>query len=97
MDFHGFDVNIEEVLPSTRKNVYDVNFTLDGEWYQFMYYPNNPSDNYFSDLPEEFEPYTQPYVQGESIEEAFGKLVKHYLLVKGLKGSAKDTWNDILS
>jgi len=92
MDFHGFDVKIEEINPSTGKNVFDVNFTLNEECYQFMYYPNNLEDCWFSDFPPEFED-----LDYDTVSIDFGKSVKHYLLVKGLKGDAKEAWSDILS
>jgi hypothetical protein len=99
MDFHGVNINIEEVIPTMGGESFEVNFTIGDEWFQFMYYPDNPSNDYFSDLPEEFEPYTSTYTPSgiKSIEEEFTKLVKHYLIVRGLKGDAKDTWSDILS
>ena len=89
-------VKIEEIIPTLGGKVFEVDFTLDGEWYQFMYYPDYPSDNYFSDLPEEFEPYTSPYAQGESVEEAFVNLIKHYQLKKTLNPSTAKTFSELI-
>jgi hypothetical protein len=97
MKFFNTDVKIEEIIPTMGKKLFEVNFTIDGEWYQFMYYPDNPTDNYFSDLPEEFEPYTSVYsLTDRSVEEEFTKLVKNFELKKSLTPNTAKTFEDII-
>lgn len=104
MNFHGFDVNIVGITPSIQKNSYDIHFSVDGyptqePYYEYVYDEAKPEESWFSDNPEEFGDYVDasddPNIF-KKFSDDFNKLVKRYLLLQGLKGSAKDNWNDIL-
>ena len=84
-------VKILEIEPSLDKKEFDVNFSIDEEWYQFIYYPNNHSESWFSDLPEEFEGYDE-----DEMIKAFIELIKNYQLKKSLSSNTAKTFGDII-
>ena len=84
-------VKIKSIEPSMDEKVFEVNFTIGEEWFQFMYYPNNLPESWFSDLPEEFEDYDED----ERIK-AFIELIKNYQLKKSLSSNTAKTFGDII-
>jgi hypothetical protein len=85
-------IKIQELVPWLQKDRgFDVNFTLDGEWYQFIYYPNDPLNSWFSDLPDELSGEDEDVVR-----DKFLNLVKNYQLKKSLSSNTAKTFSDII-
>jgi hypothetical protein len=98
MNFHGFDVTITSVKPSPRDNVFDVEFLLgnDPNEYEFIYWPNEPEESWFSDFPDDFSSIQCPKGYLNCVEKDFNKLVKNYLLKKTLTPKTQQTFNDLI-
>jgi hypothetical protein len=104
MKLDDFDIvitSIESTLGQVRKLVY---FTVDGESkseeghpFEYVYNPNDISDSFLVEFPNDFLNIPCPDLSMNCVDRAFYKLVKQYELLSGLKGDAKDTWEDILS
>jgi len=89
-------IKIQELVPPTErpwlgKDAFDVNFTLDGEWYQFIYYPNDPLNSWFSDLPDELSEKDEDVVRDKFLD-----LIKNYQLKKSLSSNTAKTFSDII-
>jgi hypothetical protein len=85
-------IKIQELVPWLQKDRgFDVNFTLDGEWYQFIYYPNDPLNSWFSDLPDELSEKDEDVVRDKFLD-----LIKNYQLKKSLSSNTAKTFSDII-
>ena len=104
MNFHGYDIvitSIEPMLDQARKLAY---FTVDGESkdeeghpFEYVYNPNDISDSFLHIFPNDFFNIPCPDNTMNCADKDFYKLVKHFDILNGLNGTAKDTWKDILS
>ena len=84
-------VKIKSIEPSMDEKVFEVDFTIGEEWFQFMYYPNNLPECWFSDLPEEFEDYDV-----DEMIKAFIELIKNYQLKKSINPSTAKTFEELI-
>jgi hypothetical protein len=84
-------VKIKSIEPSMDEKVFEVNFTIGEEWFQFMYYPNNLPECWFSDLPEEFEDYDE-----DEIRKAFIELINIYELKKSINPSTAKQFEELI-
>ena len=84
-------VKIKSIEPSMGGELFEVDLTIGEEWYQFMYYPNNLPECWFSDLPEEFQDYDV-----DEMIKAFIELIKNYQLKKSLSSNTAKTFSDII-
>jgi hypothetical protein len=84
-------VKIKSIEPSMDEKVFEVNFTIGEEWFQFMYYPNNLPECWFSDLPEEFEDYDV-----DEMIKAFIELINIYELKKSINPSTAKQFEELI-
>ena len=84
-------VKIKSIEPSMDEKVFEVDFTIGEEWFQFMYYPNNLPECWFSDLPEEFEDYDE-----DELIKAFIELINIYELKKSINPSTAKTFEELI-